>query len=150
MAGTENIIPIGSDHGGFELKEYLVKMLSSEGFKIKDYGTFDSKSVDYPDFVHPVASSINKGEYKKGIVICGSGQGANMTANKYPGVRSALCWDVNQAKLTRQHNNSNIIALPGRFIEKEDALEAVKIFFSTDFEGGRHEERVKKISEVMN
>jgi len=148
MTGKENIIPIGSDHGGFELKEYLVKKLIDEGYEVKDFGTFSSESVDYPDFIHPVASSIEKGDFGKGIIICGSGQGANMTANKYPNVRSALCWDVTQAELSRQHNNANIIALPGRFIEKDDALEAVKLFLNTNFEGGRHESRVKKISEV--
>ena len=148
MAGKENIIPIGSDHGGFELKEYLVKNLKEIGYSIIDHGTYDMQSVDYPDFIHPVAWSIENGEYEKGIVICGSGQGASMTANKYPHVRSALCWNMQQAQLSRQHNNANIIALPGRFIEKEEALRAVKVFLETEFEGGRHIRRVKKISEI--
>jgi len=150
MTDNENIIPIGSDHAGFELKNYLVKQLSDAGFSIKDYGTFSNDSIDYPDFIHPVAGAVEKGEFPKGIVICGSGQGANMTANKYPHVRSALCWDTTQASLSRQHNDANIIALPGRFIEKEEALKAVKIFMETDFEGGRHKRRVEKISEVRS
>ena len=99
--------------------------------------------------MHPVAHSVNCGEYQKGIVICGSGQGANMTANKYPEVRSALCWDVEQAKLSRLHNNANVIALPGRFIDFGQAVDAVKMFFSTAFEGGRHVARVNKISRVI-
>ena len=148
MIDKEKIIPIGSDHAGFELKEYLVREVNKLGYTIIDHGTLGGESVDYPDFIHPVARSINNGEYKKGIVICGSGQGANMTANKYPNVRSALCWDVQQAELSRKHNNANIIALPGRFIKKEDALEAVKVFLNTGFEGGRHQRRVEKISEV--
>jgi ribose 5-phosphate isomerase B len=148
MIDNEKIIPIGSDHAGFELKEYLVWKLDEMGYTIIDYGTLIEESVDYPDFIHPVAQSIELGKYPKGIVICGSGQGANMTANKYPHVRSALCWNVQQAKLSRQHNDANIIAFPGRFIEKKEALEAVKVFLETEFEGGRHERRVKKISEV--
>ncbi len=149
MIGKEKIIPIGSDHAGFELKEYLFWEVNKLGYTIIDHGTLSEDSVDYPDFIHPVARSIDRGEYEKGIVICGSGQGANMTANKYPNVRSALCWDVQQAELSRKHNDANIIALPGRFIKKEDALEAVKVFLSTGFEGGRHQRRVEKISEVM-
>ncbi len=149
MTGKENIIPIGSDHGGFVLKEYLVKNLKEMGYTIIDHGTFDMQSVDYSDFIHPVARSIETGEYEKGIIICGSGQGASMTANKYPQVRSGICWNVEQAQLTRQHNNANIIALPARFIDKEVALEAVKVFIKTEFEGGRHEGRVKKISQII-
>jgi ribose 5-phosphate isomerase B len=149
MAGKENIIPIGSDHAGFELKEYLVLQLKNMGYDMNDYGTLKNESVDYPDFIHPVASSIDKGEYLVGIIICGSGQGANMTANKYPRVRSALCWNVEQAKLSRQHNDANIIALPGRFIAKEEALEAVIMFFETAFEGGRHSRRVEKIQQIL-
>jgi len=150
MTGKESIVPIGSDHAGFELKEYLVWKLKDLGFAIIDHGTLVNESVDYPDHIHPVARSIEKDEYPKGIIICGSGQGANMTANKYPHVRSALCWSVEQAQLSRQHNDANIIALPGRFIEKEEALEAVKVFFETAFEGGRHERRVEKISKTLD
>jgi len=138
-------IPIGSDHGGFELKQYLISKLSTEGYKFKDFGCFSEESVDYPDFIHPVAKSINSGEYDFGIIMCGSGQGASMTANKYPDVRAALCWDLEQAKLTRLHNNANIITLPGRFVEFDTAVEMVKAFLNTEFEAGRHIKRINKI-----
>ncbi len=145
MSENSSIIPIGSDHGGFELKQYLIKFFSEAGYKFKDFGTYSTESVDYPDYIHPVAKSVNDGIYEKGIVICGSGQGANMTANKYQKIRSALCWDIEQAKLTREHNNANIIALPGRFVNFDTAVEMVKIFFNTEFEGGRHQVRIDKI-----
>ncbi len=145
MDKKQKVIPIGSDHGGFELKQFLIEKLSKEGIEFKDYGTFSDESVDYPDFIHPVAKAVNDGEYEKGIVICGSGQGANMTANKYPNVRSALCWNLEQTELTRLHNDANIIAIPGRFIEFDIAVDMVKIFFTTDFEGGRHKKRIIKI-----
>jgi len=145
MDKKQKVIPIGSDHGGFEMKQFLIENLIKEGIEIKDYGTFSDESVDYPDFIHPVAKAVNDGEYEKGIVICGSGQGANMTANKYPNVRSALCWNLEQTELTRLHNDANIIAIPGRFIEFDIAVDMVKIFFTTDFEGGRHKKRIVKI-----
>ncbi len=145
MSENSSIIPIGSDHGGFELKQYLIKNLSEAGYKFKDFGTYSTESVDYPDYIHPVAKSVNDGIYEKGIVICGSGQGANMTANKHQKIRSALCWDIEQAKLTREHNNANIIALPGRFVNFDTAVEMVKVFFNTEFEGGRHQIRIDKI-----
>lgn len=150
MTPEQKVIPIGSDHAGFALKKYLIEMLEKEGFGFRDFGTYSDISVDYPDFVHQVASLVNKGEFEKGIIICGSGQGANMTANKYPEVRSALCWNIEQAKLARMHNNANIIAFPGRFIDFTEAAEAVRVFFSTDFEGGRHEVRVRKISKLIH
>ena len=149
MTDKKQVISIGSDHAGFALKTYLVKSLKEKGFLIKDYGTFSDDSVDYPDFVHPVAFDVETDISEKAIIVCGSGQGANMTANKYPHVRSALCWNVEQARLSRQHNNANIIALPGRFIPFEEALEAVIVFFNTGFEGGRHQTRVEKISQIM-
>jgi len=138
-------IPIGSDHGGFELKQYLISKLSEEGYKFKDFGCFSDESVDYPDFIHPVAKSINTGEYDFGIIICGSGQGASMTANKYPDVRAAICWDITQAKLTRLHNNANVISLPGRFVNFDTAVEIIKVFLNTEFEAGRHSTRINKI-----
>jgi ribose 5-phosphate isomerase B len=144
-----SIIPIGSDHGGFELKQFIIKCLQAEGYKFEDCGTHSPESVDYPDFIHPVASAVNQGKFQAGIVICGSGQGANMTANKYPNVRSALVWDQEQTKLTRMHNDANIIALPGRFIEYELAVELVKIFLNTPFEGGRHHNRIRKMKEII-
>jgi len=145
MSVKSKIIPIGSDHAGFELKQYLIDKLTEKGYEFNDYGTYSDESVDYADFIHPVAKSVNDGEYEKGIVICGSGQGANMTANKHQKIRSALCWNKEQAKLSRQHNNANIIALPGRFVNFDTAVEMTDIFFNTEFEGGRHQRRIEKI-----
>jgi ribose 5-phosphate isomerase B len=138
-------IPIGCDHAGFRLKEYLLHNLASEGYRFRDFGTFSEDSVDYPDFIHPLAKAINEGIYQRGIIICGSGNGVAMVANKYQLVRSAVCWTDDIARLSRLHNDANIIALPARFITPEDALNMVKMFFTTDFEGGRHERRVLKI-----
>jgi ribose 5-phosphate isomerase B len=140
------MIPIACDHGGFELKEFLKETLIKEGYEIKDFGTNGPESVDYPDFIHPLAKEINAGTYELGIIICGSGNGAQMVANKYPKVRAALCWTVEIARLARLHNNANIIALPGRFIDKDLAINMVNVFLTTAFEGGRHAARVEKIS----
>ena len=145
MEENKEIIPIACDHGGFEMKEYLVKHLSDLGFMVKDHGTFSKDSVDYPDFIHPLAKAINDGVYEKGIIICGSGNGAQMVANKYPHVRAALCWNVEIARLARQHNNANILSLPGRFVSFELAGEMAEVFLNTPFEGGRHLTRVDKI-----
>ncbi len=150
MATEQKVIPIAGDHAGFPLKQYLIEKLRMLDFAIIDFGTHNEERADYPDFVHKVAAAINSGDYETGIIMCGSGQGANMTANKYPNVRSALCWNSEQAKLSRLHNNANIIALPGRFIDFEEALEAVKLFLSTPFEGGRHVARVEKISKLID
>lgn len=139
------VIPIGSDHAGFGIKNSLIKNLSAEGYKFIDLGTYSNESVDYPDFVHPVAKLINANKNPFGIIICGSGQGAAMTANKYPEVRAGLSWDIEQAKLIRLHNNANIIALPGRFINDKIASEMVRVFLNTDFEEGRHRGRINKI-----
>lgn len=144
------IIPIASDHAGFELKEKVINFLSSKNIDTKDFGTYSSDSVDYPDFAHKVGSAINKGEYKRGIVICGSGNGVQMTVNKYPGVRCALCWNEEIASLARQHNDANILSLPARFIPEELALKIVDIFLNTDFEGGRHQRRVEKINKLQS
>lgn len=138
-------IAMACDHAGFEYKEYLKQQLS-EKFDIEDFGTDGPDSVDYPDFVHPAASSVERGDNDFGILICGSGQGVQMTANKHQGIRCALCWMPDLAALTRQHNNSNMVALPARFIAKELALEIVEKFLATEYEGGRHEGRVNKIS----
>ena len=146
----EQIIPIASDHGGFEMKQYLIDKLKNTGYKIRDFGTFSSKSVDYPDMIHPLASAIEHGEYPLGIILSGSGNGAQMTANHHHNVRAALCWTVELAKLARQHNDANIIALPGRFISNELAWEMVQTFLHTDFEGGRHKRRVEKIEPIEN
>ena len=145
MFDKNQVIPVGADHGGVELKDFLTAEMTASGYKFKDFGTFSKDSVDYPDFFHPVAKLINEGANEFGIIICGSGQGAAMTANKYPNVRAALCWDIEQAKLTRLHNNANIISLPGRFVDFKTALLMVDIFLNTGFEGGRHVNRINKI-----
>lgn len=141
-----NIIPIGADHAGFELKEIVKIYLTEKGFELKDFGCYSNDSVDYPDFAHPVSSMVEENKDIKGILICGSGNGINMTANKHQGVRSALCWKAEIAELARLHNNANILVLPARFISSEEALQIVDIFFNTVFEGGRHQNRVDKIS----
>lgn len=137
-------IAIACDHAGFEYKEFLKKELSAQ-YTITDFGTHSLDSVDYPDFVHPAAESVEKGESEFGILICGSGQGVQLTANKHKGVRCALSWMPEIAALSRQHNNCNMVAIPARFIAKELALDIVKAFLETPFEGGRHENRVNKI-----
>lgn len=149
MFDKDKVVPVASDHGGFEMKSFIIRSLGDKGYKIKDMGTYSDESVDYPDFIHPLAKAINQHEYELGIIICGSGNGAQMTANKYPGVRAALCWNVEQAELTRLHNDANIISLPGRFIEFDIALQMVEKFLNTDFEGGRHVGRVEKMSKVL-
>ncbi|SDE50329.1 ribose 5-phosphate isomerase B [Riemerella columbipharyngis] len=138
-------IAIACDHAGFEYKEYLKKQLS-EKYEIQDFGTHSSDSVDYPDFVHPAANSVESGENTFGILICGSGQGVQLSANKHKNIRCALCWMPELAALSRQHNNANMLAMPARFIAKELALEIAETFINTNFEGGRHERRVEKIS----
>ena len=138
---------IASDHAGFPMKEFIRKALEDDGYTVKDLGTYSEDSVDYADFIHPLARSVNKGSHQLGIIICGSGNGAQMVANKYPNIRAALCWSNEQAELSRLHNNANIISIPGRFIKKDLAIEMVITFLNTEFEGGRHERRVKKISE---
>jgi ribose 5-phosphate isomerase B len=138
-------IPIGCDHAGFELKEKVVEYLVEQGFAVEDYGTYSLDSVDYPDFGHKVAAHVTKNK-NLGIVICGSGNGINMTVNKHQEIRSALCWMPEIAKLARQHNDANIIAIPARFVSDEIAFEMVDLFLSTEFEGGRHANRVNKIA----
>jgi len=142
------IIPIASDHAGYELKEKVKQFLLSKNIETKDFGTFSSESVDYPDYAHKVGAAINRNEYKRGIVICGSGNGVQMTVNKYPGVRCALCWNEEIASLARQHNDANILSLPARFIPEDLALRIVDIFLNIGFEGGRHQRRVEKISHL--
>lgn len=138
-------IAIGCDHGGFSYKAAIKDLLNSLGYEIDDKGTNSQDSVDYPDFIHPVADAIVNGEVNCGIIMCGSGNGAAMTANKHKGVRAALCWTKELAELGRLHNNANILSIPVRFVSQEVALEMVKAFLTTDFEGGRHATRVKKI-----
>lgn len=138
-------IAIAADHAGFEYKE-LIKNYLADRYEIKDFGTFSADSVDYPDFVHPAASSVESGETEFGILICGSGQGVQITANKHQQIRCALCWMPELASLSRQHNNANMLALPARFIAKELAFDIVDKFLTTDFEAGRHQNRVSKIA----
>lgn len=138
-------IALGSDHAGFSLKSTLINYLEKEGHTVKDCGTFSEESCDYPDYAHAVAQAIKKGDAKRGIVICGSGNGINMAVNKHDHVRSALCWKAELAELAVQHNNANVLALPARFIEEQIALDCVNAFLKSAFEGGRHERRVNKI-----
>lgn len=139
------IVPIGCDHAGFDMKQIVIKHLLAKGFEVDDKGCYSTDSIDYPDFGHPVAETVENTAGMKGILLCGSGNGINMTANKHQGIRSALCWTAEIAKLAREHNNANILTLPARFITAEEALEIVDTFFSTDFEGGRHQKRIDKI-----
>lgn len=138
-------IAIASDHAGFEYKERLVEYLRGNGYEVKDFGTYSPESMDYPDTAHPLSVAIEKGEYDKGIVLCGSGNGVSMTANKHQGIRCALCWNVEIAWLARLHNDANVCGLPARFIAYEEAREVVDRFLTTEFEGGRHQRRVEKI-----
>ncbi len=139
-------IAIGSDHAGFELKEKIKTYFKEHNIGYEDFGPFDSERVDYPDYGHKVALSLIDESFNFGIVICGSGNGINMTVNKHSHIRAALCWNEELAALARQHNDANILTLPARFIEDELSLAIVKTFLSHDFEGGRHEKRVSKIS----
>lgn len=137
-------ISIGNDHAGVDYKNYIIKNLE-EKYNIVNHGTDDTNSVDYPDFAHPVSLDIDNRKSDFGVLICGSGNGVAMTANKYKKVRAALCWSEEIAKLAKQHNNANVVCIPARFISKEDALKIVRSFIDTKFEGGRHERRVNKI-----
>jgi ribose 5-phosphate isomerase B len=137
-------ISIGNDHAGVDYKNYIIKNLE-EKYNIVNHGTDDTNSVDYPDFAHPVSLDIDNRKSDFGVLICGSGNGVAMTANKYKKVRAALCWSEEIAKLAKQHNNANVVCIPARFISKEDALQIVRSFIDTKFEGGRHERRVNKI-----
>ncbi len=145
----KEIIPIACDHAGFQLKLKVIDFLKSQGFEVVDFGTDSEESCDYPDFAHKVGSAINNGTYKRGIVICGSGNGVQMTVNKYPNVRCALSWTPEIAHLGRQHNDANIVSIPARFISTEDALQIVNEFLQTSFEGGRHQRRVEKINKLL-
>jgi len=145
MFDKTKTLALGCDQGGYDLKEYLKLRLAESGYSLRDFGSYSADSVDYPDMVHPVASAVNNGLFPMALLICGSGNGVCMTANKYAGIRAALCWNTELAKLARLHNNANILCLPGRFISEKEALNAVMAFLTTDFEGGRHEARINKI-----
>ncbi|MGY6520495.1 MAG: ribose 5-phosphate isomerase B [Mongoliitalea sp.] len=139
-------IAIGGDHAGYEYKQALIKQLQEAGLEVKDFGPYSDGSVDYPDHVHPLAQAIEAGEFDTGILICGSGNGVAITANKHQGIRAALCWNEELAALARSHNDANILAIPARFIPFETASKMVDVFIQTDFEGGRHATRVNKIA----
>ncbi|MFZ9980745.1 MAG: ribose 5-phosphate isomerase B [Cyclobacteriaceae bacterium] len=138
-------IAIGSDHAGFDYKEHLLKKFSEHGFEVTDFGAYSTDSADYPDFAHPVAQSVEDGQALFGVLICGSGNGVCITANKHKSVRAALCWNNDLAALARQHNNANVICIPARFVDIETALSMALTFLRTEFEGGRHQRRVEKI-----
>ena len=138
-------ISIGNDHAGPEYKQAITSFLKNLGHQVKNYGTDDAHSVDYPDFIHPVALNVAQNKVDLGIIICGSGNGAAMTANKHQAVRAALCWNKEIVALAKQHNNANILSIPARFVSIVQAVEMVKTFLETPFEGGRHQERINKI-----
>jgi ribose 5-phosphate isomerase B len=138
-------IALASDHAGFVVKAHIKEYLTQKGYAIKDFGAFNEESCDYPDYAHPMANSVSEGETALGFSFCGSGNGINMAANKHNGIRSALCWQPAIARLARQHNNANICAIPARFVSAEEAEKIVDAFLSSDFEGGRHQQRIEKI-----
>lgn len=138
-------IALGSDHAGYELKEKFKEVLRTENIEYQDFGPFSEESVDYPDFGHKVGASVDNGEFDRGIAICGSGNGINMTVNKYKNVRAALCWTNEICELARQHNNANVLSIPARFISTKEAVEILHTYIKTEFEGGRHERRITKI-----
>ena len=144
-SGQRKRIAIGADHAGFLYKEAIIHWLNRNGYDVFDAGTDSEASTDYPDHIHPVATSVEKGESFLGIIICGSGNGAAMTANKHQGIRAALCWNNELASLARQHNDANILSIPSRFVPEAVALSMVQTFLETPFEGGRHQRRVDKI-----
>lgn len=143
---SNKVIAIGSDHAGFDYKKMIIDWLRENNYEVLDMGPNTNDSVDYPDFIHPVASSIEEAKSTLGIIICGSGNGAAMTANKHKGIRAAIAWNEELSSLARQHNDANIVSIPARFISEEVAISIVKKFLETSFEGGRHERRVRKIA----
>lgn len=142
---ANGVIGMCSDHAGYELKGAIEAHLTELGYKYKDFGTYSTDSCDYPDFAHPCAEAVERGEVYPAIAMCGTGNGIGITLNKHQGVRAALCWEPELARLARAHNNANVLVLPARFISTETALAIVDVFLSTDFDGGRHERRIEKI-----
>jgi ribose 5-phosphate isomerase B len=139
-------IALGGDHAGYDYKKLIISKLQTAGYEVQDFGAFSTDSVDYPDFAHPVASAVESGAADVGILVCGSGNGVSITANKHQGIRAALCWTPEIAALARQHNNANIISIPSRFVSEAEAWQMVGTFLKTEFEGGRHQNRVEKIA----
>lgn len=140
-----NKIALACDHGGFQRKQAIIRFFEEQGIQYDDLGCYSEEPCDYPDYGHAIAMAVSEGRYQVGITFCGSGQGINMTANKHPQIRSALCWNVASSRLAKEHNNANICAIPGRFVTDEEAVEIVKVFLQTKFEGGRHQRRIDKI-----
>lgn len=138
-------IGIASDHAGYEMKEFLTGYLDTKGFEVFDFGCYSEESCDYPDYAHPLAESIEKGELKRGIALCGTGNGISITLNKHQGIRAALCWEPELAEYARKHNDANVLSLPARYIDNQTAAKCVDVFLATEFEGGRHLRRVQKI-----
>ncbi len=146
MNNTEKKIAIGSDHAGFSIKEFIKNKLLALGYQVIDKGAYSLESVDYPDFAHLVANDITSGACASGVLVCGSGNGICMTANKHADIRAALCWNQEIAKLARLHNDANILCVPGRFVNEEEASQILDAFLNTAFEGGRHQTRIEKIN----
>lgn len=142
---SELSIALASDHAGYALKQEVLRFLAERGVRTHDFGCYSTESCDYPDYAHPLATAVEQGEYAYGIVICSTGNGICMTANKHQGIRAALCWDTPLASFARRHNDANVLGLPANYISVPKALEVVDTFFTTDFEGGRHQRRVNKI-----
>ncbi|NDV78843.1 ribose 5-phosphate isomerase B [Dysgonomonas sp. 511] len=142
---SDKPIGLACDHAGFTTKKYIIDVFEEEGIKYVDFGTCSTDSVDYPDFAHKLGKAIDKGECEYGVAVCGSGNGINMALNKHPKVRAALCWNEEITQLTRLHNDANILVLPGRFVTQQQAYQMTEIFFNTEFEGGRHQDRINKI-----
>jgi len=139
------VIALASDHAGFERKQNIIEFFKKKGIDYKDFGCYTDESCDYPDFAHLIARAVNKGEYDIGITFCGSGQGISITCNKYPKIRSAVCWNPKIAELAKQHNNANMCAIPGRYVTKKEAQKIVEAFLNAEFQGGRHARRIAKI-----
>ena len=142
---AEKPIALCSDHAGYATKQAVIAYLEQAGIAYKDFGTYSEESCDYPDFAHPCAEAVESGECYPGIGICGSGEGVSMTLNKHQGIRAALCWKPEIAALAREHNDANVLVMPGRFISNDEALEITKVFLNTEFAGGRHQRRIEKI-----
>jgi len=139
------IIALCSDHAGYEIKQFIKLWIEKKGWSYEDFGSFDQKSMDYADVAHPMADAIERGEYEVGISICGSGNGISMTLNKHQKIRAALCWNEEIARLAKTHNNANVLSIPGRFITINETEKMLEAFFSSEFEGGRHQKRIDKI-----
>lgn len=142
---AEKPIALCSDHAGYATKQAVIAYLEQAGIAYKDFGTYSEESCDYPDFAHPCAEAVESGECYPGIGICGTGEGVCMTLNKHQGIRAALCWKPEIAALAREHNDANVLVMPGRFISNDEALEITKVFLNTEFAGGRHQRRIEKI-----